>query len=262
MSEEQIKMTHDELTNEITISARTSRFALSRFVASRSMRNRVLVFAFCTIAIWASYFSWRPAAPMLGLRHVEHLGRNSRQIALTFDDSPHPLMTPMLLASLKRNQIPATFFCIGNGLRMYPELAARIVEDGHKLANHSHYHHNLTRVATCEYDHEVAGCFAKIRELGQETKLFRPPGGGLDRNVMNYMYRNDFTLAWWSNNAGDWTRPPAWNIANRTLANLRGGDVLLLHDAGIGTPQALNKIAREAKHRGFNFVLMPEQKEQ
>ncbi len=222
------------------------------------LRYRALVWFLATLGIWAGYGWWRPFAPILGLNHVEHLGRDSPQIALTFDDSPHPLMTPMLLASLKRNGVRATFFCIGNGLRIYPELAHCIVEDGHKLANHSHYHHNLTRVATCEFPHEVAGCFQEIRQLGQETKLFRPPGGGLDRRVMNYMYANDFTLAWWSNNAGDWTRPPAWDIANRTLANLRGGDVLLLHDAGIGTPQALNRIVREARRRNLSFVFMPE----
>ncbi len=226
-----------------------------------SKRNRVLVFILSTLFICAIYNAWRPVAPILGLRHVENLGKNSSQVALTFDDSPHPLMTPMLLASLKRNQIPATFFCIGNGLRMYPELARRILVDGHKMANHSHYHHNLTRVAPCEYAHEVRGCFDIIDGLKGRTKLFRPPGGGLNRNVMSYLYANNYTLAWWSNNAGDWTRPPAWTIANRTLANLRGGDILLLHDAGIGTPQALNRIVREAKHRGLSFVTMPESEE-
>ena len=222
--------------------------------------NRVLVFALATLGVWGSYAWWRPPAPILGLRHIEHLPSQSGEIALTFDDSPHPLMTPMLLASLKRNNVSATFFCIGNGLRMYPELASRIARDGHKLANHSHYHHNLTRVARCEYDHEVRDCFDAIEGLGQKTRLFRPPGGGLDRSVMNYLYANDYTLAWWSNNAGDWTRPPAWNIASRTLSNLRGGDILLLHDAGIGTPQALNRIVREARHRGLSFVTMEEAK--
>ena len=224
----------------------------------RAKLKRALFFALATLGIWAVYAWWRPPAPILGLGHVEHLGRESGQVALTFDDAPHPLMTPMLLASLKRNGIHATFFCISDGLRMYPELASRIVKDGNKMANHSHYHHNLTRVAPCEYEHEVKDCFVTIGEMGQQTRLFRPPGGGLDRSVMNYLYANNYTLAWWSNNAGDWTCPPAWKIANRVLSNLRSGDILLLHDAGVGTPQALNRLVREARHRGLTFVTMPE----
>ncbi len=220
--------------------------------------KRALTFVLATLAIWGSYAWWRPPAPILALGHVEHLGRQSQQVALTFDDAPHPLMTPMLLASLKRNNVPATFFCISDGLTVYPELAHRMVQDGNKLGNHSHYHHNLTHVAPCEYSHEVADCFTTIGQLGEQTRLFRPPGGGLDRSVMNYLYANGYTLAWWSNNAGDWTRPPAWDIANRILSNLHGGDILLLHDAGVGTPQALNKIVREARHRGLTFVTMPE----
>jgi len=228
-------------------------------VKARSLSwNRVLVWVLSTAAIWLAYGWWRPPAPILGLRHVEHLGHGSRLVALTFDDAPHPLMTPMLLESLRRNRVQATFFCISDGLRLYPELAARMMREGHKLANHSHYHHNLTRVAVCEYPHEVADCFSTIGEMGGQTRLFRPPGGGLNRDVMQYLYDNDYTLAWWSNNAGDWTRPPAWKIANGILARLRGGDILLLHDAGVGTPQALNKIVRESRHRGLQFVLMPE----
>ncbi|HVF85295.1 MAG TPA: polysaccharide deacetylase family protein [Abditibacteriaceae bacterium] len=233
-----------------------------KLVAAAQARSltwrRVLVWALSTAMIWSAYVWWRPPAPVLGLRHVEHLGHGSREVALTFDDAPHPLMTPMLLESLRRNRVPATFFCVSDGLRLYPELAARMVRDGHKLANHSHYHHNLTRVAPCEYPHEIADGFATISKLGGQTRLFRPPGGGLNRDVMQYLYDNDYTLAWWSNNAGDWTRPPAWQIANGTLARLRGGDILLLHDAGVGTPQALNKIVRESRHRGLQFVLMPE----
>ena len=223
---------------------------------------RALAFAFCAAATWALYFWWRPPAPMLGLRHIEHLGRDSKQIAITFDDAPHPLTTPLLLSALRRTDVKATFFVIGDGVRLYPELAARIAREGHRLANHSHYHHNLTRVPPIEYSNEIAPTFAMIEKLGQRTKLFRPPGGGLNRDVMQHLYDNDITLAWWSNNTGDWTRPPAWKIADDTLARMRGGDIVLLHDAGIGTPQALQRIVREARKRGLEFVTMPEESSQ
>ena len=91
-----------------------------------------------------------------------------------------------------------------------------------------------------------------------KTTLFRPPGGGLDRAEMTYLYNRGYTLAWWSNNVGDWTCPPAWKIADGVKANLRPGDVLLLHDGGTGTPQAIGSIVKEAHRRGLKFVLMDE----
>lgn len=219
---------------------------------------RAVAFVFCAVAVWALYFWWRPPAPMLGLQHVEHNGRDSNDVSLTFDDAPHPLTTPLLLAALRRTDVKATFFVIGDGVRTYPELASRIAREGHALANHSHYHHNLTTVPPIEYSNEIAPTFEMIQKLGQNTRLFRPPGGGLNRDVMQYLYDNSDTLAWWSNNAGDWTRPPAWQIAEETIARMRAGDIILLHDAGVGTPQSLQRIVREGRQRGFRFVPMPE----
>ena len=221
---------------------------------------RVVAFALGTIAVWTAYFWWRPPAPMLNLKHVEHLGRGSKNVALTIDDAPHPLTTSMLLAALRRTDVKATFFVIGDGVRLYPELAARIAREGHALANHSHYHHNFTRIPDIEYSNEIAPTFAMIEKLGQRTKLFRPPGGGMNRDVMQHLYDNDITLAWWSNNTGDWTRPPAWQIADDALSRLRPADIVMLHDAGVGTPQALQRIVREARKRGLEFVPMPEAK--
>jgi peptidoglycan/xylan/chitin deacetylase (PgdA/CDA1 family) len=225
-----------------------------------------IAFSLAAATIWGGYFLWRPPLPMLFMKHEEHLGNDSQEIALTLDDSPHPLTTPLLLASLEHANVKATFFCVGEGLKLYPELAHRMVAEGHHLANHSHPHHNLTTVPPDTYSEHVDACFAKIREVGEDagipsdTRLFRPPGGGMNRDVMNYLYQSGDTLAWWSNNVGDWTCPPAWKIAEGVKANLKAGDILLLHDGGTGTPQAIPAIVKAARARGFKFILMPEEK--
>ena len=228
--------------------------------------QRILRFAgfgITAICIWAGYFAWRPPGPMLGLRQISHLPRDSNQVSLTFDDGPHPLTTPLLLASLKRADVKATFFVVGDGMKLYPELTHRIVQDGHTLANHSQYHYNLTRVAPSEYSKEIDACFQVIQSAGgkrewSQTKLFRPPGGGMNRSVMQYLYDNDVTLAWWSNNFGDWAPLPAWKIADYAKATMRPGDIFLLHEAGTSTPQAIPAIVKEARARGWEFVPMPE----
>lgn len=210
----------------------------------------------------AAYALWRPPAPMLWMKSTVHLGRDTNKIALTLDDSPHPLTTPLLLASLDHAGVKATFFSVGENLKFYPELAHRIVTEGHALGNHSQPHHNLTTVAPRDFARHIDAGFNTINAVEKaagsaaHTTLFRPPGGGLDRNAMDYLYQRDYTLAWWSNNVGDWTCPPAWKIADGVKANMRAGDVLLLHDGGTGTPQAIGSIVQEARKRGLEFVLM------
>lgn len=220
--------------------------------------SKVLLFAILLAMIWGGYFTWRPPQLLLGVKHVEHLDPQSRTVALTFDDAPHPLTTSLLLASLKRANVKATFFSVGDNLKMYPQLAYDIVRQGNKLGNHSQNHHNLTTLQTAQQGPEMEECFAIIRKLGGKTQLFRPPGGGLDWRTLRYMYNHNITLAWWSNNVGDWAPMPAWKIVHHFRNSLRSGDIILLHDAGTSTPQALPAIVREARERGLRFVLMPE----
>ena len=180
------------------------------------------------------------------------------EVSMTFDDAPHPLTTPLLLAALKGSHIQGSFMCVGNNLVLYPELARRMVEEGHRLADHSQYHHNLTTVTPAEYDHEVETCFKVIASHDEQTELFRPPGGGLNRSEMQFLYDHNVTLAWWSNNVGDYEVPDSWTIAHMVTANLRPGDILLLHDELTSTPKAVPLIAKEAFKRGYKFVPMPE----
>lgn len=222
---------------------------------------RILLFLLVAAVIWSGYFYWRPPGPMLGLHVVTSLPPEKNRVTLTFDDGPHPLTTPLLLGALKRANAKATFFVVGHGMKLYPQLAQRILEDGHTLANHSQHHINLTKVSPQDYAVEIDKGFTAITAAGGQTRLFRPPGGGLDRAAMDYLYRNNVTLAWWTNNVGDWMPLPAWKIATHVNTTLRPGDIVLMHDAGTSTPQALPIIVREARKRGLEFVPMPEKME-
>jgi hypothetical protein len=73
------------------------------------------------------------------------------------------------------------------------------------------------------------------------------------------LYDNDVTLAWWSNNVGDWAPLFAWQIADQVKAKLRPGDILLLHDADTSTPQAIPSIVKAARRQDLNFIPMPEE---
>ena len=235
---------------------------IRRLSRAQKLALRCGAFTLVAAAIWTGYFAWRPPAPMLGLRAITFMPPETNQVSLTFDDGPHPLTTPLLLGALKRADVKATFFVVGDGMKLYPQLAKRIQQDGHRLANHSMQHINLTKLSPPDYPREIDGGFAAIERAGQSTRLFRPPGGGLDRAAMNYLYQNDVTLAWWSNNVGDWAPLPAWKIAYHVNHTLRAGDIVLMHDAGTSTPQAIPIIVREARKRGLTFVPMPELKDE
>jgi peptidoglycan/xylan/chitin deacetylase (PgdA/CDA1 family) len=112
--------------------------------------------------VWGGYFRWRAPGPILDLKHREHLGAGSRAVSLNFDDAPHPVITPLLLASLQRSGARASFFVIGDGVTRYPELSRRILLEGHAMENHSQNHRNLSGVPREEFKREVLDAFGSI----------------------------------------------------------------------------------------------------
>lgn len=223
---------------------------------------RTALFTSLTALVWLGWCWWRPPLPMLFLEHREMMD-HPRQVSITIDDAPHPLTSPLLLAVLRRARVKATFFVIGQGLTCYPELTRRILADGHRLGNHSQFHHNLTRVPVAEYDREILDGFVSLHQaqagsMQPEVRLFRPPGGGMNWEVLKYLHRHHLVLAWWSINVGDWAPQPASKIAFSVLANLRGRDVLLLHDATPSTAEAIPYIVKMARRRGYQFLPMPQ----
>jgi peptidoglycan/xylan/chitin deacetylase (PgdA/CDA1 family) len=82
-------------------------------------------------------------------------GRDKRAIYLTFDDGPHPEVTPYVLDILKRNKIKATFFCVGNNVEKYPEVFRQILADGHQVGNHTMSHENGLKTPKNEYLHRL-----------------------------------------------------------------------------------------------------------
>jgi peptidoglycan/xylan/chitin deacetylase (PgdA/CDA1 family) len=154
-------------------------------------------------------------------------------VALTFDDGPHPLYTPALLDVLARYGARATFFVIGEQVAAHPELARRIVAEGHALANHTWSHRDLPDLTRAERHREIRRCAVALAPYG-DARLFRPPHGRLD-----LASRLDLALAGhlpvtWSAHAEDWRHHDATTFAERLRARVRPGSITLLHDAITG----------------------------
>lgn len=186
---------------------------------------------------------------------VPHL---RRQIALTFDDGPGPY-TRQVLRILRRTGVPATFFLVGQQVRQAPALVRTMLRDGHMLANHSLSHANLGSGGARAAD-EIGRTQAIIRRAtGFTPCLFRPPYGSTSGALNRVVRAHGMLSILWDVDTNDWRRPGAGTIAGRIIGQVRGGSVVLLHDAGGNRQQtiaALEPTIRLLKRRGYELVTL------
>lgn len=180
----------------------------------------------------------------------------SSLIALTFDDGPHPRYTPRLLEILEAEDVPATFFMLGNMIEKYPEVARQVSLQGHEIANHAFTHDRLTRLDEDTIHDEVARTQELLEEVtGTEPRLFRAPYGAVDTSVRNELRDQDLELVGWAVDPRDWERGKTSEaITAFILERTRGGDIILLHDIHRRSIDAVEDIIRGLKAKGFEFT--------
>ncbi len=182
-------------------------------------------------------------------------GPHRRQIALTFDDGPHPVYTLQLLNILRRTHTPATFFVVGEQVEKFPGLVQLEVTEGHEVADHTYDHVNLAIIPPELIAYEVQRCNTAITHAtGAPVRFFRPPGGEYNGETVREVSKHGFITTLWTNDPGDFSHPPASAIQAHVIAHLENGGIILLHDGIPQTLEALPAIIAEAKRRGFQFV--------
>jgi len=180
-------------------------------------------------------------------------------VALTFDDGPDPNVTPHVLDTLRAEGIHATFFCIGERVRACPDLARRIVQEGHLIGNHTDRHAWWTNFlfggGLCQ---AIARAQETIRDAtGQTPRYFRPPMGLTNPHLNAPLRKNGLVLIGWDVRTFDRrTRQPEATI-RRACAKIRNGSILLLHDGDVVPKTAVHivkGIIDELRVRGFDIV--------
>lgn len=184
------------------------------------------------------------------------------QIALTFDDGPHPGRTPEILDILDQFNIKATFFVIGQNIKYYPDVFDRLVKSGHEIGNHTFTHSSLANSTTDIISKEI-GLFEKtISEFNcPKTSNIRPPGGLYNDHLKKYAEDNNYNIILWSVDTMDWSHKSVDDIVDNILTNTNGGDIILMHDYISGkstTPEALKEVIPILLERGFEFVTISE----
>jgi peptidoglycan/xylan/chitin deacetylase (PgdA/CDA1 family) len=205
-----------------------------------------------------------PAPPTLepegeGFFVLEQGDPQSKMIAFTFDDGPHPEATPRLLQRLRELNVKVTFFVVGEKVEESPDLLRMIATEGHEIANHTYAHINLIHYPEEVIEDEIAKTNVLVKEIcGKRPRFFRPPGGRFDARVLTALRGEGVPMALWSSNPQDFLNPTRQEIERRVLKDLHGGDIVLLHSAIEPTFEALPHLVAEVRKRGYRFVTLSE----
>ncbi len=179
--------------------------------------------------------------------------------ALTIDDGPHPLTTPLMLAVLRDYGVHATFFLVAEKAEEYPELVRRIVRDGHEIANHAYSNQRLHELTAAEILAELTACQEVIARLtGVPTTYFRPAGGRISEPALQALAASKHILVMWTNNADDWLKPAPEVIAANALGGLQAGSIILMHQGSMQSFKALPLILQGAAASGVQLCTVSE----
>jgi len=170
------------------------------------------------------------------LGSITHVATNEAVAAITFDDGPHPVDTPRVLDVLARYRAQATFFMVGKYAQRYPQLVRQVVTAGHVVANHSWDHPSFPLINSRERRRQLYMCGRALAPYG--GRLFRPPFG--EQNVASRLdtLLAGYNVIGWSVDVGDWYEQDAAAMADKLVARVQPGSILLLHDTLRGNTRA------------------------
>ncbi len=187
---------------------------------------------------------------------------NSKKIALTFDDGPHPRYTEEILEILAEYNIKATFFIIGINAENYPQALQKIIASGCEIGNHTYNHTKINRLNQEEIKYQILKCEETLYRLsGIRPCIFRPPEGMLPSGINNIIKPMNYNVVLWSIDTMDWALTPSNQISKVVMDNIKGGDIILMHDyvsGGNTTCDALKIIIPQILSEGYEFVTVSE----
>jgi len=203
----------------------------------------------------------RPWHRGIGMKPLWKLGGNEKIIALTFDDGPSNTRTPALLGLLKQYNVKATFFMMGRNIQKYPDIARRVIAEGHLAGNHSWDHPRLVFKTPGYVRQQIVRTDSLIAEAGQkETRYFRPPFsskfiilplmlGTMNKKLVTGTYDPPLEYACPYDGRA---------VAQQVIENAEPGAIIYLHDGKRSSADefilSVEIIIRELTEKGYRFV--------
>ncbi len=201
---------------------------------------------------------------LLFIGTITHVITDEPVAALTFDDSPNPVTTPLLLDILKKYNAKASFFVVGKEALKHQNLIDQIKKEGHFVGNHTWSHVSLPSLPADARRKEISKCDPLI---SKEMKLLRPPYGHQTLNTRLDALLLGYKVVCWNLHAYDWKdRKPEW-MATWLKSKITPGSIILLHDAlrnssGVNMDRTKTLLALDMflcdMSNSFRFVTLPE----
>ena len=200
--------------------------ALSGFVVSPLLASIPLVL-FLLFCLGAPFF---PQCSFF-LPIISRGKKGNTGIALTFDDGPSPISTPIILDLLARHSLKATFFVIGEKVVHYPHLLSDIIEQGHSIGNHSWKHDPFLMLRSQKtLQEDIHNTQALLKKSGGASCFFRPPAGITNPRLAKVLAQEDLITVTYSCRAFDRGNRNVRHLADRILGRVCPGDIIMLHD--------------------------------
>lgn len=191
---------------------------------------------------------------------------DEKLLALTFDDGPDEDFTPQILDILKKYNVKATFYVIGEKVSYNKKIIKREFEEGHEIGNHTYTHINVSKNGYNTIKKEVGDTQNAVKSItGIYPKTFRPPYRAISKDMCQIMKEKDMNIVLWSYvDARDWENPGASSIIKTIEDGVKNGCIILLHDYNkvrnpkSQTIEALDVIIPDLLEKGYKFVTVSE----
>lgn len=188
----------------------------------------------------------------------------AKELFLTFDDGPHPSITPWVMEQLARYEAEATFFLLGKNIKAQPAVMEDLLASGHGIGNHTYTHEKAWLVPEAEYLNSIAETDALLQDyglgLGEKKVPFRPPYGRLTLSLAKQLGK-ERKLIGWEILTGDFDLSlRGEDCFQRSFKHLKRGGIIVCHDSEKAFPRLqtlLPKLLAEATKQGFKFRKLP-----
>ena len=179
------------------------------------------------------------------------INTSEKKIYLTFDDGPHPEITPWIIDELNKFNAKATFFCVGENVKKFSDTYDLILQNGHTTGNHTYNHLNGWFTSTINYIKNVKNCSQVVK-----SNLFRPPYGKLTRTQIKHLNKY-YRIIMWSNLSCDFDlNADKEKCLSNLLKNSNSGSIIVFHDSEKAKEKMqfmLPQVLKFFSEKGFEF---------
>ncbi|BAZ32397.1 polysaccharide deacetylase [Cylindrospermum sp. NIES-4074] len=186
---------------------------------------------------------------------------NNKAIALTFDDGPHPLYTPQVLAVLERYNITASFFWLGACVNHSPDVAKAVSDKGHWIGLHGYDHRSFPMLSPTDLKHSLektqAAIYSACNLQPEQVRDVRPPNGFFTPTTLKLFLQWNYRPVMWSVVPEDWVRPGVSTVVQRVLQQVKNGSLIVLHDGVCGgqdVAETIHILIPQLLQQGYQFV--------